>query len=129
MPNIGIHGFEDNKKVGRLCKLIDLCMQAIGFGNDAIKEVFFSATLSCDGANTFKPYLRILTSEPEHIQVILAGFQEYRIHEDVEVIPNMFFEANEIASGAWRKKFDDKKLSGENVRVRNLTCLDGKSFY
>lgn len=127
MLNIGIHGFDD-RNILRLLELIDWCMQAVGLGGKAVKETFFSKVSYCDGENTFKPYLRIFTSESEHIPVILAGFQEYKIHEDVVIIPDMFFTASEIASGAWKENLDAKKLSGENVRVRNLTCLDGKSF-
>lgn len=129
MPNIGIHGFEDNKKVARICKLIDLCMQTIGLKDEAVKEVFFSAVLSCDGLNTFKPYLRIFSRELEHIPRILAGFQEHMIYEDVEAFPDLFFTADEITSGAWRKKLYEKfPLLEKEVETTRLRCLDGISL-
>lgn len=110
MLNIGIHGF-GNAKLTPLCKKINLCIQAIGLEKSAVKEVFRSSVFSCDGEEKHMPYLRIFSSEPEYILRILAGFQQYGIHEDVEVFPDMFFEASEIASGTWSAKICQIEMS------------------
>ncbi len=105
MPNIGIHGYR--KQSIEICKRIISCMDKIGFKNDGVVEIFYTQVWSCDSKYNDMPYLRIFSSDFEHIPQILKGFEEHKIYEDVEVLgnPNMFFEAKQIKDGHWREQF------------------------
>lgn len=112
MPNIGIHGY-DEKRAEELKKLIIRCMMEIDLGGEAIWEIFPTQTGTCDGDEKPAPYLRIFSSDPSHIPLILAGFERYGVHEDTEVLPDMFFDETfkkEISNGGWAVKFDEEDL-------------------
>lgn len=108
MLDIEIQGFGHHTV--KVKKRIDECMYAVGLKDEAMTTKHYSDTGSCDGKCTPRPYLRIFSSEIKHIPIVLKGFQDHGIHEEVEVISDkvMFFKKEEIASGAWKKKFEEK---------------------
>lgn len=102
--NIGIHGYPYVRAL-ELVVRISKCVQALELDLNAIKEIFHSSVTSCDWKNTPGAYLRIFSSKAENIPIILAGFQKYGIYENVEVLPDMFFDKKEISSGAWERQY------------------------
>lgn len=134
MPNIGIHGWQD-EEAQKLRGKIDECLQDIGLGEDAVTEIFLTDVQSCNGKKTRRPYIRLFSTEIKHIPAILTQFQNEDIHEDVEVLyPPMFFEGKEIASAEWMEKFASvEKASrmtsplGHSITTQSIEVLEGLS--
>lgn len=110
MPNIGLHGYGNAVE---LRERILSCIQKVGLGSEAITEIVRSETQSCDGNDGNMPFLSLFSPELKNVEIILEGFSKNGIHEDVEVISEkiMFFIKEEVASGDWKKKFEEKTKS------------------
>ena len=116
MPNIGIHGYSIEKGI-RLKNTIVKCMQDVGFGGEAIWEIFPTKTGICDGSKKPSQYLRIFSSNPDHIPIILEGFRKYGIYEDVEVLLGLFFD-----------KVNKREISSRELK-NQFTHDDGHNFF
>ena len=96
---IQIRGY-NQKKSGNLRKSIIRFMKKTKTGSTVSCEIVQSKITSCDGNNTQKPYLKIITAKRKYAASIIEEFKKNMIHELVVIsLDNMLFDAKEIASG------------------------------
>ena len=95
MANIMICGFPPKKAEG-LRTSIEVIMQDIGLGNEALTSIVDMETKSCDGTRSPKPYLRICSTDAEE-QQITDALKKAGVKVDVEWMPlSNFIPADEM---------------------------------
>lgn len=96
---IQIRGY-NQKESNRLRKSIIKFMKKSKLGSAVSCEVVQSEISSCDGKNTPKPYLKIITAKRKYAANIIEGFTKNKVHELVLIsLDNTLCGADEIASG------------------------------
>ena len=96
---IQIRGYDPKKSV-KLRKSIIKFMKNTKLASIVACEIVEAETISCDGKNNPKPYLKIISAKRKYATTIFEEFHKNEIHELVIIsLDKMFCSAEELACG------------------------------
>ncbi|MEK7181232.1 MAG: hypothetical protein AAB738_02780 [Patescibacteria group bacterium] len=98
MPNVKICGFS-TPEAASLKGVVNLVMERLGLTNDAITSIIPMEAVSCDKAQTPKPYICVCSTNRDEIFSIIKALGRAGLKVDVEwLVLDGFVEVGKLAS-------------------------------